>query len=125
MFKKSPVFMMVLLLAASLIGIGSIHQYVKGQKPPASRMVGKVVQMTSYGPVAGCMALVGLADNIPAPPGLKPGDSIMLFSERESICVLLGVSKMIGSGNEIIGFNAQQTTAASLPVVVRVARQLL
>jgi hypothetical protein len=129
MLGKTSVSMMVLLLAASLIGISSIHQYIEGQKPPAktplagstSRVVGEIVQVTSYAPVAGCITSVILAKNIPSPPGVQPGDSIILFSERESTCVLLGVSKMIGSGNEIIGFNAQKMTASSLPPVLRVA----
>jgi hypothetical protein len=121
MLGKTSGSMMVLLVAASLIGISSIHQYVEGQRPPAtSRMVGEIVQVTSYAPVAGCMTGVLLGSNVPAPPGLKPGDNIMLFSERESTCVLLGVSKMLGSNNEIIGFYAQKMTASSLPPVIRV-----
>jgi hypothetical protein len=35
MLEKSLVSMMVLLVAASLIGIASMHQYVEGQTPPA------------------------------------------------------------------------------------------
>ena len=34
MLEKTSVSMMVLLVAASLIGISSIHQYVEGQTPP-------------------------------------------------------------------------------------------
>jgi hypothetical protein len=121
MLGKTSVSMMVLLVivAASLIGISSIHQYVEGQ-PATSRMVGTIVQVTTYAPVAGCMTVVLLDDNTPAPSGLKPGGSVALFSERESTCVLLGVSNMIGSGSDIIGFNAQKITASSLPPAVRV-----
>ena len=34
MLGKTSVSMMVLLVASSLIGISSIHQYVEGQTPP-------------------------------------------------------------------------------------------
>ena len=39
MLGKTSVSMMVmvLLLAASLIGISSIHQYIEGQAPPAKK----------------------------------------------------------------------------------------
>jgi hypothetical protein len=88
MVGKTSVSMMVFLVivVASLTGISSIHQYVEGQKPPASRGVGTIVQVTSYAPVAGCIVSVILASNVPSPPGVQPGDSIILFSEREYLC---------------------------------------
>ena len=88
MLGKTSVSMMVLLVvvAASLIGISSIHQYVEGQRPPAGRAVGNIIQLTTYAPVAGCTAPVELSPNVPNGLGLKPGESILLFSEREYLC---------------------------------------
>ena len=82
MLGKTSVSMMVFLVAASLIGISSIHQYIEGQKP-YKRAVGDVAQLTSYTPVAGCIAAVVLPTNVPNALGLKPGTSILLFYERE------------------------------------------
>ena len=80
MLGKTSVSMMVLLVAASLIGISSIHQYVEGQKPPAktplagstSRVVGEIVQVTSYAPVAGCITSVILAKTYQVLPEFNP-----------------------------------------------------
>jgi hypothetical protein len=86
MLGKTSVSMMVLLVivAASLIGISSIHQYVEGQTPPpAGTVVGNVIQLTSYAPVAGCITSVILPTNEPNPLKVKPGTTILLFSERE------------------------------------------
>ena len=80
MLGKTSVSMMVLLVAASLIGISSIHQYVEGQGPP--RVVGNLIQVTSYVSVAGCVVSVQLSTNVPNPLGLDPGTPIMLFSDR-------------------------------------------
>jgi hypothetical protein len=84
MLRKTSVYMMVLLVAASVIGISSIHQYVEGQTPPpAGTVVGNVIQLTSYTPVAGCITSVILPTNEPNPLKVKPGTAILLFSERE------------------------------------------
>jgi hypothetical protein len=40
MLRKTSVSMMVLLVAASLIGISSIHQYVEGQTPKPQQLSG-------------------------------------------------------------------------------------
>ena len=115
MLKQSSILMMVLLGAASLIGIGSIHHYAEGQTP-VGRAVGDVLQVTTYAPVAGCMAVVSLPANEPS-LGLKAGESIFLFSERESTCVLLGMSKMTNYG--VVAFEAQKMTVSGLPAVIR------
>ncbi len=90
MLEKTSVSMMVLLVAASLIGISSIHQYVEGQiaiepltETPSGSVVGTIVQVTSYASVAGCITVVQLSDKGPNPLGLQPGAPIWLFSERE------------------------------------------
>jgi hypothetical protein len=49
--------------------------------------------------------------------GLKPGASIFLFSERESNCVLLGMSIMSKYG--AVAFEAQKMTVSGLPAVIR------
>ena len=122
MLGKTSVSMMVLfIVVASLIGISSIHQYVEGQKP-YKRAVGNVLQFTSYTAVAGCVTPVVLASNVPNDLGLKPGTSILLFSERESGCVILGMSKMSGYG--AVAFEAQKMTVSSLPPVVRADLEL-
>lgn len=116
MLKKSPVFLMLLITTASLVGICSIHYYAEGQTPPG-RAVGDVIQVTTYAPVAGCITSVALATSVPNALGLKPGTVILLFSERESNCVLLGMSKMTNYG--AVAFEAQKMTVSGLPAVIR------
>jgi hypothetical protein len=113
---KSLLFMMLVVITASLVGISIIHQYAEGQTP-SKRAVGDIVQLTTYAPVAGCIAVISLADNVPNELGVKPGETIFLFSEREGSCVLLGMSKMTKYGP--VAFEAQKMTAASLPSVIR------
>jgi hypothetical protein len=116
MLKKSSVFMMLLITTASLVGISSIHYYAEGQTP-VSRVVGNVLQVTTYAPVVGCMAVVSLPATEPNDRGVKPGEPIFLFSERESTCVLLGMSKMTNYG--VVAFEAQKMTVSGLPAVIR------
>jgi hypothetical protein len=116
MLRNSSMSIMMILVAASLIGISTIHQNAEGQTPP-KRAVGDIVQLTTYAPVAGCIAVVTLS-NVPNELGLKPGAVILLFSERESNCVLLGMSKMTNYGP--IAFEALKMTVSSLPPIVRV-----
>jgi hypothetical protein len=116
MLKKSSVFMMLLITTASLVGISSIYDYAEGQTSPG-RAVGDVLQVTTYAPVAGCIASVTLHASEPNGLGLKPGTLILLFSERESNCVLLGMSKMTNYG--AVAFEAQKMTVSGLPAVIR------
>lgn len=116
MLKKPSVFMMLLITTASLVGISSIHDYAEGQTP-TGRAVGNVLQVTTYAPVAGCMAVVALSSTEPNGIGLKPGASLFLFSERESNCVLLGMSIMSKYG--AIAFKAQKMTVSGLPPIIR------
>ena len=116
MLKKSSVFMMLLITTASLVGTSSIHHYAEGQAP-VGRAVGNVLQVTTYAPVAGCMAVVSLPATEPNGLGVKPGEHIYLFSERESNCVLLGMSKMTNYG--AVAFEAQKMTVSGLPAVIR------
>ena len=45
MLRKYSVSMMVLLVAASLIGISSIHQYIEGQIPTPTPRIQQSVQL--------------------------------------------------------------------------------
>jgi hypothetical protein len=115
MLGKTSVFMMLLITTASLVGI-SIHDYAEGQTPTGSA-VGDVLQVTTYAPVAGCMASVALSPTEPNGLGLRPGSPIFLFSERESNCVLLGMSIMSKYG--AVAFEAQKIPVSGLPAVIR------
>jgi hypothetical protein len=106
MLGKTSVFMMVLLVVASLIGISSIYQYEEGQVPPAATsqpqqqvqrsgpMVGKITHTIVYASSDGkaCLANAQISTTLYRPNyplGLEPGDSILLLASDESICDVL------------------------------------
>ena len=77
MLGKTSVSMMVLLVASSLIGISSIHQYVEGQTATptpqrevqvAGRVVAAIISASKT-----CTAFVELPGDKPNLLGLKPG----------------------------------------------------
>jgi Flp pilus assembly protein CpaB len=137
MLEKTSVSMMVLLVAASLIGIAGIYQYEEGQAPPAatsqpqpqqqvqraSVVIGKVNQVTIYASSIGkaCLATVELPSDTSNDLGIRPGGIIELLAPNESFCTLFGVSKI---GKTQIFFDAQKITASSLPPAVRKAIML-
>jgi hypothetical protein len=137
MLRKTSVSMMVLLVvAASLIGISSIHQYIEGQKlPPAATpkpqqtqkaadfVTGHVLLVTILASSAGkaCLISVELPDNQPNKLGLPPGTDIELLAPNESFCTLSGLSKI---AHTQIHFDAQRITASSIPPAVRKGLQL-
>jgi hypothetical protein len=95
MLGKTSVSVMVLLVAASLIGISSIHQYIKGQTPKsqhtvqvAGRVVGAIISEDKT-----CTAFVELPGDKPNLLKLKPGTSVILNAPIES-CALFGLSKI-------------------------------
>jgi hypothetical protein len=116
MLKKSSVFMMVLLVAASLIGTSSIYQYEERQVLPAATaqsqqqlspnvlgnvLVGKIAAFKYYSSSDGkaCTVFAQITEgtariyspnNIPFPFGLKLGDRIILVVQDQTMCVLLG-----------------------------------
>jgi hypothetical protein len=131
MLEKTSVSMMVLLVAASLIGISSMHQYVKGQIPPPAAtpqpqqqaqkfkfVTGSVSRVTIYASSDGkaCLAQVGLPNNRPNNLGIRPGGNIELLAPDESICVLFGQSKI---GKIIISFDVEKITPLGLPPTLR------
>ena len=109
---------MVLLVAASLIGISSIHQYIEGQAPPpaatpkpqqaqkAEPVVarGQVLFATMFASKT-CAAIVKLTSGEPNELGLPPGTTISLMGPSESSCILFGLSKI---GKTEITFDAQK-----------------
>jgi hypothetical protein len=131
MLEKSSVLMMVLLVAASLIGIASMYEYVEGQTPPPAAtpqpqqqaqkfkfVTGSVSRVTIYVSSDGkaCIADVGLPNNRPNNLGLRPGGNIELLAPDESICVLFGQSKI---GKTQISFDVEKITPLGLPPTLR------
>jgi hypothetical protein len=113
MLGKTSVSMMVLLVAASLIGISSIQQYLEAQTPTPQltqqqSAKGNVLQTSIYESSSGriCVAAVKLSSNEPNNLGLKPGTRIDLFAPSEN-CVLFGLSKI---GKTQISFDARKQT---------------
>ena len=94
MLGKTSVSMMVLLVAASLIGISSIHQYIEGS--PTQRkvqLVGQVTRVVMHmSPSEECWGLVVLPGPGPNLLGLPPGTAITLMAPIES-CTLFGLAK--------------------------------
>jgi hypothetical protein len=110
MLGKTSVSMMVLLVvvAASLIGISNIHQYVEGQapKPQQAQQEVQVEGRVLFAIISAsktCTALVELPGEEPNLLKLKPGTTITLMAPIES-CALFGLSKI---GNTQIQFVTQ------------------
>ncbi|HKG86782.1 MAG TPA: hypothetical protein VKA95_00540, partial [Nitrososphaeraceae archaeon] len=121
MLGKTSVSMMVLLVAASLIGISSIHQYVEGQPraklPQQLSAVGTVASVRMIDSPAGkaCTAGLELAQG-PNTLRLGPGTHIDLVASNEHFCTLFVLSKI---GQTEIGITVQKIKATSLPPAVR------
>jgi hypothetical protein len=112
MLGKTSVSMMVLLVASSLIGISSIHQYVEGQTPKPQREVqvtGRVVADIISASKT-CTAFVELPGDKPNLLRLPPGTTITLIAPSESFCTLFGLSKI---GKTQIQFVTPAPTAPS------------
>ena len=107
MLRKTSVSMMVLLVAASLIGICSIYQpaNVETQPQPQQQaqrskyVQGIVTSVLTYASSDGkaCIAMVNLPANRPNSLGIEPGGAIELLAPDESLCTSLGLAK-IGKG---------------------------
>lgn len=113
MLRKSSVSMMLLIVAASLVGIGSIYQYYEGPTPQTATsqpqpqqqaqrskyVQGIVTSVLTYASSDGkaCIAMVDLPGNRPNNLGLPPGSTIELLAPDESLCTSLGLAK-IGKG---------------------------
>ncbi|HKI07413.1 MAG TPA: hypothetical protein VKA09_03380 [Nitrososphaeraceae archaeon] len=115
MLGKTSVSMMVLLVAASLIGISSVHQYLEAQTPtptPTQREVqlkGRVVAATISASKT-CTAFVALPEGDSNLLRLPPGTRIFLSAPNsEGFCILFGLSKI---GNTQIQFVTQPATSS-------------
>ena len=109
MLGKTSVSMMVLLVAASLIGISSLYQHIEGQTPtptPRTQQTVQTVQLEGkvlfaimvVSPSKTCSAFIELpADNLLR---LPQGTYITLAAPIES-CTLFGLAKI---GNTPIKF---------------------
>jgi hypothetical protein len=131
MLGKTSVSMMVLLVVASLIGISVIHQYIEGQGPPGAKqqpqqqakvkdIVGVAIDSVDvYASSDGkaCIAQVQLSGTRPNSLGLALGSTIDLLAPDESICILLGLSKINKSG---VFLDVEKlTTLNALPPTLR------
>jgi hypothetical protein len=129
MLGKTSVSMMVLLavVAASLIGISSIHQYVEGQGPPVTKLpqqlsaVGKVnsARLIASPPGTACAAALSITQTVSPRDALPAGTGIVLVAPNEHWCTLFALSKMLSKQG--IGFDAQNIKVTSLPAAVRTA----
>jgi hypothetical protein len=127
MLGKTSVSMMVLLVvAASLIGISSIHQYIEGQGPPSKvpqqkasgSGYGTATRVKMFDSSAGkaCTAALQISAGLPNSLGLKGGTIINLVAPNEHFCTLFVLSKV---GRMEIGFEAQNIKATSLPPAIQ------
>jgi hypothetical protein len=127
MLGKTSVSVMVLLVAASLIGISSIYQYEEGQAPPAATSqpqqqaslngagTVKLVRMFDSSAGKACTAGLEIAQG-PNTLRLKPGTHIDLVAPNEHFCTLFVLSKI---GQTEIGITVQKIKATSLPPALR------
>jgi hypothetical protein len=105
MLGKTSVSMMLLLVAVSLIGISSIHQYVEGQAPPPAatpqpqrtvqtvQLEGRVVGVIMISASRTCTGFIELPIDEPNLLRLPPGTHITLTAPIES-CTLFGLAKI-------------------------------
>lgn len=119
MLGKTSVSMMVLLVAASLIGISSIHQYIEGQTPtPTPKpeqlptkfvdIKGQVLRLVMFAGGA-CNAWVQVSGEGGTPRGVPGGSTMILRGADQHICTSFGLAK-IGKTN--ITFDAQKASEA-------------
>jgi hypothetical protein len=132
MLGKTSVCMMVLLVAASLVGISGVYQYVKGQGPPAAKqkqppqqanvkdIVGVAINSVDiYASSDGkaCIAKIQLSSTRPNNLGLALGSTIDLLAPDESICILLSLARINDRG---VFLDVEKlTTLNALPPTLR------
>jgi hypothetical protein len=123
MLGKTSVSMMVLLVAASLIGISSIHQYIEAQAPPARTLegAGKVGLVRMFDSSAGKACTTTLQLKGPNSLKLQLGTDIDLWVPNEHFCTLLVLSKMFKTD---VGIVAQNVRATSLPPAILAALRM-
>jgi len=100
--------MMVLLVASSLIGISSIHQYIEGQPQRTLQLQGRVVGAIISASKT-CTAFVELPVDKPNLLKLPPGTDLILTAPIES-CTFFGLAKI---AKTLIQFQVPAPTASS------------
>jgi len=108
MLRKYSVSMMVLLVAASVIGTnGFVYQYVEGQAPPAPKQQGikgivgiGIGNIDFYASSDGkaCIVEIKLSEKRPNDLGLPIGSTIHILAPDTNACILLGQAKIINRG---------------------------
>jgi hypothetical protein len=108
MIGKTSVSMMVLLVAASVIGTnGVVYQYVEGQAPSAPKQQGikgivgiGIGNIDFYASSDGkaCIVEIKLSERRPNDLGLPLGSTIDVLAPDTSACVLLGQAKIMNRG---------------------------
>jgi hypothetical protein len=137
MLRKSLIFMMLLMVTASLVGLsGFVYQFVGGQGQSATPQPQPQVQKVIKGVIGSvqsemrghdlvyassggkvCLAEVALPGNRPNNLGAHPGGVIELLASDESMCVLFGQSKI---GKTQIMFRVEKLTSLdAIPPTLR------
>ena len=132
MLRKSLVFVMLLMVTASIVGLsGFVYQFVVGQgqsatpqpQPQVQKVIkgvtGSVQSVQVYASSDGrvCLAEVVLPSNRPNNLGARPGGVIELLAPDESMCVLFGQSKI---GKTQIMFRVEKLTSLdAIPPTLR------
>lgn len=109
MLRKYSMSLMLLLVAASVIGTnGLVYQYVEGQAPPAPKQQGifrsivgiGIGNIDFYASSDGKACIVGikLSEKRPNDLGLPLGSAIDILTPDTSACVLLGQAKIMNRG---------------------------
>ena len=108
MLRKYSVSMMVVLVAASVIGTnGFVYQYVEGQAPPAPKQQGikgivgiGIGNIDFYASSDGkaCIVEIKLSEKRPNDLGLPIGSTIHILAPDTNACILLGQAKIINRG---------------------------
>jgi hypothetical protein len=132
MLGKSSVFVVLLMVTASLVGLSIfVYQFVVGQGQSATPqpqpqvqkvikgVIGSVQSVQVYASSDGkvCLAEVALPGNRPNNLGVRPGGVIELLAPDESMCVLFGQSKI---GKTQIIFRVEKLTSLdAIPPTLR------
>jgi hypothetical protein len=128
MLEKSPVFMMLLIVTASLVGISTLYQPTSVTTQPQRSigpLFGQVENNVIYAHSDGkaCLGLVKIIGPEPFPlGGLKRGNTIHLLTLDGSICDSLSQAS-VAKQNILFYVAPAPVTANAIPPVLREAVQ--